>query len=330
MKAALAKEADESVGNGSIIHWSEESAGIVPVTCGCCQRARPLKVKSVNKLRQLGTFTGYHNHCRVLKHNKSLGKAGVKQHPSGAVIYWDWEDRDPEDPTHRISIICSNKDRCITPGERVYINRTIVETYPNWSGRCSACVARDGLPMRRCDQGEDVVLPSGSIVHWSERTTKRVTVTCAYDLGDHICGYKREVTIYTVRSAHHRNPTAYTGYCKKHYWDEVRALQARRVNGLQHSGPVTTSPNGKSRRGRRAGVKYIDPLASRAALESAIKKLWSQTQSYDAITYAAVAGIFQSAGERIGADAVRKRFNECGISLKWRNFVVSVVGRNGN
>jgi hypothetical protein len=213
MKAAVAKEADERLDNGSIVHWSEQIGKKVPVTCGECKEKRPLSAKQVNQQKRLGVFTGYHTRCRLLKHNRDGAKSGIEYHPSGAIIFWDWKDRDPEDPTHRVSILCSNKDKCVTPGERSYINRTIIETYPNWSGRCSLCVERDGLPMRRTDPRVDVVLPTGSIIHWPERTSKHVPVTCEYNLGGRICGHKRRVTTYTARA------DGYTGFCKKHLAD---------------------------------------------------------------------------------------------------------------
>jgi hypothetical protein len=81
----------------------------------------------------------------------------------------------------------------------------------------------------------------------------------------------------------------------------------------------------KRKRGRKSGDKYIDPKTSRTALESAIKNLRAQGVSISDITYPEVAKIFHRNGEQIGADAVRKRFNDCGTNMKWRDFVVSVA-----
>jgi hypothetical protein len=175
---------------------------------------------------------------------------------------------------------------------------------------------------------EDDKFPSGLIthtIHWSQGNKKRVPITCGW------CGQKMEVSrtrALEIRQEVIEVPQNWR--CRECFENPQLFMNKLSTHSHQAEAVILTDIKEKRSRGRQKGVKYIDPKASRVSLENAVRMLWARSQSVGAINYPAVAKVFQSAGERIGADAVRKRFNECVTGQKWRDFVVSIVGQNGN
>ena len=100
-----------------------------------------------------------------------MKKTGIHDHPTGARI--DWSDR----KGHRhVALYCANRDECVTPGKKIYINQSN-SNYENWTGRCPACIARDGLPLRLRGRHE---YDSGAAVDFDDRneTRERAKATC--------------------------------------------------------------------------------------------------------------------------------------------------------
>ena len=301
---------DVTLESGAVVHWTELADGEVPVTCDLCNVKRPVRAQHVIDRLKAGKFFGRHRRCQTAQLSKKKAKSGTDAHPTGATVFWTWEDRDPEDPAHRVAILCSNKEKCVTPSVRAFINRKSVED-PNWSGRCSACVERDGIPQRRTDPGEEVTLRSGSIIHWSERTSRKVPVTCGHKLAGKICGRKRKVstshTLAALVAMREGRTPDFTGYCVGHVWEEVKVARAaafaglpaavggqpksltqqiliEQVEELQHKATSPSAPagkrNGVERKGGRPpkfrdadGLAAVSVLGSRLSISQIAKAL---------------------------------------------------------
>lgn len=184
MQAVKAKRVDKRLKTGSVIHWSEHAGGQVPVTCGDCGVKRPVNVGTVNRKNftglcrasfkaQLSTFlpkkpttTDYSRQPR----GGNAKKTGIEHHRSNARI--DWDDK----TDHHVAIYCANGDECVTPGEKVQVNQANI-TYEGWTGRCPACIERDGLPLKLKGRHE---FKSGAVADFDDRdeTRKRAKITC--------------------------------------------------------------------------------------------------------------------------------------------------------
>jgi hypothetical protein len=297
------------------------------VRCPVCQERRRVHIPT-GKKRQ--SFTG---RCR--RHQPARGqRRGVLLHTTGTEIFFD--EREPGN-YQKVAA------RCHGCGEKkfVWIHELRRET---WSGLCHDCI-KQRRPYNRLD--EDLTLPSGSIIHLGAMVTqdkwRTVPVTCG------ACGERWHPRRWHALKS--RSDPNWSGLCPDCRHNPTRAsarvreraLQADAGQGLQsepsaaasiveqfHPLSATAVAKIEKRRGRREGVKYIDPQRSRDTLESAILKLWALHQSISSITFAEIARVYESAGERVGADAVKKRFYDLGTGQKWRDFVLSVVNKKGN
>jgi hypothetical protein len=148
---------DEKIPSGSIIHWTErERSRGVPVTCGRCGKKRFMLSPNPK------VVTGLCDPCSRRKH------VSDERLPSGSVVHWS--ERDPDNPS-RTMITCGG---C---GLKRY-------AFPNETGLC--------FPCSRPRRSDDCKLPSGSIIHFSERALgerKRAMVTCGQ------CGAKHEMWV---------------------------------------------------------------------------------------------------------------------------------------
>jgi hypothetical protein len=290
---------------GSFVHWDEpvlvaDDGRHAWVTCGICRQKR---IASVPTGKDRLTWTGFCVPCSGVYRRK---RSQDETHVTGTIIHWG--ERDPADPHNRVLITCH---RC--RGKSFTHTQSI--KHVRWSGLCGECIEERGSPRKFT---HDEQFDGGTIIHWGEpdpaAPSTRLMATCGQ------CRHKRSITRVTASTLKRHNGA---WRCRRCHNDSLRshfASQRQAPEGSQQ-------PAQKARaRGRVRGVKYINPQSSRAALESAIKRLWAQSQSISSITFPAVAGVFQAAGERIGPDAVRKRFNDCGTGQKWRDFVVSVIG----
>jgi hypothetical protein len=293
----LQKTQDQVLSSGSVIHWSErdpENPRSAPVTCGRCGKRRVVTIQRSSR------WTGLCQGCAATRDIDQPLR-------SGSIIHWSERNLEDKKLVPVTCGRCRKRRSCTrsTAGARTF------------TGLCTNCV----IPLaHRITQKPraDETLPSGSIVHWSERDPNnhaRGMVTCG------LCSRKR----FTVLR-HGKGKEKWTGYCEDHLTPSGLTKLAQQLQQAPYKG----SSEDKQKRGRRAGVKYIDPQASRTSLESAIKKLWAQSQSISDITYSAAAEVFQSTGERIGADAVKKRFYQLATGMKWRDFVLIVVSQKGN
>jgi hypothetical protein len=60
-------------------------------------------------------------------------------------------------------------------------------------------------------------------------------------------------------------------------------------------------------------------------IKAAIRSLWGEGKSADEITQKLVAKSLNLSGPETGADALRKRLKQCGVSVKWSKFVADVL-----
>jgi hypothetical protein len=301
---------DQTLPSGSVIHWSKREKGKVPITCGKCKQERFANDQS-------GSLTGkrlrdeYKGYCSSCARNE-LNIDEI--HPSGSIIHWGERETGLPKNSAKVKITCHG---C---GQKKFVRVTFNKQIRNeWSGLCSDCIRKRPSPKKFT---HDEHLPSGSVIHWSERdpsNRNRIMVTC----GLPTCGKKHLTHIQQTEGQRSKN---FTGFCPKHNLVEIALLLQNKLgNEVQKNGSTE-----KRKRGRKQGNKYIDPKASLSSLKNAIRTLRQQSTAISDITYGAVAEVFQYSGEQIGADAVRKRYNECNTGMKWRDFVVSEASQNGN
>jgi hypothetical protein len=234
---------DEKLPSGSIIHWSERKQGdeSIWVTCGRCGDKRRL-----SHTARCNNWSGLCQSCGGKKHFEE------EIHTSGTIIHWG--EHDANNPRKLIAITCHE---C----KKKSFAWLLTIKYPNWSGRCAECRQRHGHPRKYV---KDETLPSGSIIHWSERDTdnpeKRVMVTCGYYGKDGYCGKKRLTTRKSVHSSKAKN--AWTGYCRKHFFDlaSVRNL----LLGQQNGGPEKDKQSHDDGRKVGAPFAFTDTVAFQA------------------------------------------------------------------
>lgn len=167
------RDKDKRLSSGSTVHWSEREDDYVPVTCGRCGQKRPVHVSSVKR--------GYLGFCRSkgCSHIKYLKDMKLD---SGSVVHWS------ERSEEGIPITCG---KC---GRRRVV-QTVEPNQRGYKGHCPNCKVRKYFKDQR-------LLPSKSIIHWSEREGDSAPVTCGK------CGTKRIVHL----SGAQLTPT-YTGLC---------------------------------------------------------------------------------------------------------------------
>lgn len=285
-------------GSKLFLYEYDKSCQGLPYICGKCEERQFFKC---SKDEVLGGFTATYA-CESCAHI-----VGDVRHENGALIHWARRVRTGEN-WGQVPFDCRRCGR-----EDYAAARSGFAT--KWMGLCSVCRDELGSPKKIKVADDDPPLWTGSRI--LRREGLYMDILC----GLPGCGKEHRVHWQTTRR------DGYTGYCPTHKRREIAlALQSIATRSSKQRNGIEE----KRRRGRRQGEKYIDPQASRASLESAIKALWKQTQSVSSITYLTVAAIFQRNGEQIGHDAVRKRFNECNTGMKWRDFVASVAGENGN
>lgn len=180
MEARLKLHNDEYLPSGSVIHWGERDPNNVSraaVTCGRCRQKRVVTIqRGMNKTR----WTGLCASCVGLQNqNEELS--------SGSIIHWG--ERDPNNLA-RVMVTCSLcKQRRFAKPKRRKLH--------SWLGICPQCIGK------HLQKSQDEVLPSGSVIHWSERNSddpRGAPVTCG------ICGEKRLTTVQ-------RTPR-WTGICR--------------------------------------------------------------------------------------------------------------------
>jgi hypothetical protein len=269
------------------------------------------------RYRQLHvSMTGVCQPCSSLSRRLSCSRP---KHISGAIPL---VERHPNNPK-KFAFICANSRRNPDCLQKDY-GWLSYFTKPEWRGLCKACLRFDG------GHGKDRV----------DRTLKNGTRVLLSQEDDHGMVPVQYATCKHIRKESRDQILAHVGRLGKvcrACWENPIALAERIVELSQLDAPINShlqasfniTTEEKQKRGRRAGVKYINPLTSRASLENAITKLWAHSQSTSEITFAVVASVFQSSGERIGADAVKKRFYELRTGMKWRDFVVFVVNEKG-
>lgn len=281
---------DERLSTGSFIQWSERDPNNVrraAVTCGKCGKKRFTKIPN-GELRL--RFTGFCEHCGHIKHPRN------EKHSSGTIIHcpeWDSADK------RKMAITCYNCGQ----KSRIWYSRI---NDPRWSGLCHNCTRQHENPRKRM---HDEVLPSGSIIHWSERdlnNSRRVMVTCG------ACGHKRLVQIHPGQ----------TGYCYKHY----REVATNWISLTKQGNPA---PSEKRRTGRRPGTLGFNHIRFLADVRSYIIELWDQYKSIHAITLEVVAAKFQAKGENINNKSITGRLRICAIKEPWTLYRESVLKEEG-
>jgi hypothetical protein len=181
------------------------------VRCPVCQDRRYVHIPT-GKKRQ--SFTG---RCR--RHQPARGqRRGVLLHPTGTEIFFD--EREPGN-YQKVAAKCHG-----CGGKKfVWVHELRREA---WSGLCHDCI-KQRRPYNR--RAEDLLLPSGSIVHFSESVTEKyekVPITCG------LCGerwYPRRW--HALKSV--RDPD-WSGYCPECRHRPARGF-ARLMKRAQQDNP---------------------------------------------------------------------------------------------
>ncbi len=151
------KRQDKHLENGSIIHWSQEKCGSVPVTCGMCRETRLLTKNGAGDI-VYGASSGLCRDC-------SQGVRGEEdiRLDNGSIIHWT------ERKERRVPVTCGvcGKTRQVARNSAVEITNGHV------SGLCVSC-SRSRCMMLL----EDTETDNGSIVYWSRRNRDQVPVQC--------------------------------------------------------------------------------------------------------------------------------------------------------
>jgi hypothetical protein len=230
---------DEPHISGAIIHWSKRPQGNlkkVAFTCAGCSElsfAQCTTVRSPN-------WTGLCESCR--RNRKRISPRKFTQtvtHWSGTIIHG--AEREPG-KSSKIKITCYS---C---REDSYAWHSWIKD-EKWDGRCHSCVLQQGKSHPR-KRTKDVRLPSGSIIHWSERAGKHVPITCA------ACDQRWSASIAAVRtilSRHRRQNQNWPGYCPDHHRN-IAALSSLLIEQAKQGEAIrTTQVISKRRPGPQKG-----------------------------------------------------------------------------
>lgn len=229
---------------------------------------------------------------RCVRKHFSRKLSGDERHGSGTIIHWN--EREPG-KLSKISITCY---RC---QKSSYLYHSWIKN-PRWSGLCHDCTNELGRRSPRRRVG-DQTLPSGSIIHWSERDKKQVPVTCA--LGCHRWVASIDV-VRTLLSKYLRlNQGEWPGYCPTHRRN-VAALTA-----------LLTKPSVKRRRGRQAGSILIDVNKTLADIQKVLSTFKAQGMQRSSATANRVASTLHIGSDITGGDTLMRRVKKCGIKSNW-------------
>lgn len=192
----ILKTNDETLPNGSIVHWSrrfKNRKGVwrVPVRCGNCGEERVIDASSPCH----EDFSGLCIHCRQTPRTRIEDEIL----PNGSIIYWSrcFKHKD----NRRVPV------RCGSCGKERTINTSNIYS-EEFSGLCLHCSSK---AKRKHTKTGTEVLPSGSVIYWDDeirkgRRQRAVRVRCGGPCCD---GYTRYVPIARIQEE------GFTGFCNR-------------------------------------------------------------------------------------------------------------------
>ena len=231
--------------------------------------------------------TGFCTNCKTRRIEDVM-------HRSGTIVHWGIREQNETYYKGRVLITCH---AC---RQQSFFNRATVDK-DGWSSLCTTC-SKQRYPLNKYTRDER--LPTGSVIHWGDRDPEhslRVRVTCGK------CAESRYVRPATGAKARSR----WTGFCPKHYLDFISG------SFYEQSRP--------RKRGPKSGNFRFDRSKFLAAVGAVVISLRKKGNSIHRITRDAVAEQFQLQGEDLSGVAIKVRLKECGVTVKWREYVESVL-----
>jgi hypothetical protein len=276
---------NQTLDNGSIIHWLERQRKRIPVTCGKCGKKRLVFDGKCGE----PTFTGLCHECGVNKRTSDEG------HHSGAIIHWAERQGNHTQGNLKIAFTCS---QC---SEKNFSSPLIFK-YPHWRGLCPNCIRfRGGLKK----YSQDEMLTSGTIIHFGTpdpNNHKNVLVTC-------VCGDTRSIS-RSVALLLHREQQSRTGYCEEHSRNSgaVYTLLMNRAQQCELESNSQKINVGTEKRGpgRPLEDRTHEHEQLKVRYENVILKLGRELPQHK-IKRPAIAAEYASRGERIDLSTVTKR-----------------------
>lgn len=192
--------------SGSIIHWSEQTKKLVPVTCSKCNFKRTLLIVSVEQGKK-GNYTG---HCVGCRNRKNYSDKVIES--TGSIIHWS--RREPSKPKDRIWITCG---RCKETRLSPFPDAQAIEA-GKFTGLCSSCSHNE--------RTTDEKYINGTIVHWGERIhgTHRNTIVAVTCSG---CSQKKFISPTTINGP---NWPALCSSCRPEWRGQNKLIEDETLN----------------------------------------------------------------------------------------------------
>jgi transcription elongation factor Elf1 len=299
---------DQVLPSSSIIYWSRRAEGEVPIRCGKCRKERFVK-EAGGHLSGKSLSEEYKGYCQACAKNERIGD---QVHPSGATIHWSEREDSTKRRKQKVAITChSCNQRCFK-----WVNSHL--TSADWMGLCSDCLSRRPSPKKFT---HDERLPSGSVIHWSERALNnrnRIMVTC----GLPNCGEKHLTHIQQTEGNRSKN---FTGFCTKHTLAEIALLLQ---NNLRHGSEKKNDTTEKRRRGGQQGQQKFDRSMFLADTQKFTVEVWREKGVMDNVTSESVAQKLQIAGTTISGKGLVARLRACGIKEPWPQYRERIIEKS--
>lgn len=278
----------------------------VEFTCGSCGRETSAYVANTRR----PTWTGLCIPCVRKRFSRKIRGDGA--HSSGTIIHWSEREAGK---LAKVAITCH---KCQQKSFQWF---SWIKD-PRWQGLCHDCVSVLGNNNPR-KIVQDEILPSGSVIHWSERDKTHVPVTCA--LGAHRW-LASQAVVRTLRTKYRRQDQTWPGYCPTHRRNTA-ALTALLLARVEMNPQLGTTVERK--RGRKPGTHGFDRDRFLAEVRGYVWELWKQHGSVHAITREAVAAKFQAKGEDLTSASIKKRLRICDITTAWPIYRESILAASG-